>query len=362
MTSHSVSVEQIEKRFGEVHVLNNVAFTAEQGEFVTLLGPSGCGKTTTLRCIAGLERPDCGTIRIGERVVFDENVAVPLHQRKIGMVFQSYAVWPHMTVTDNVGFPLRIRKEPAQSMKEKVEQTLDLVGLASYGHRYPHELSGGQQQRVALARALVYDPDVLLLDEPLSNLDAKLREQLRHELRELQQRIKVTTIYVTHDQAEAMAVSDKIIVMNSGQIDQIGNAIDIYKNPATPFVRKFVGFVNEFPARIVGERDNDRLELQLEIGNFIARIQGLDASQKGTEALAWIRPEDIRIASSFGAEEKNVVEARIAKGLFQGNWTEYWLDIGNVTVRATGSSLGIFPQDTIVQCQFPPDQLIVTRD
>ena len=362
MTTLSVSVENLGKRFGDVAVLNDITFTAEQGEFVTLLGPSGCGKTTTLRCVAGLERPDSGVIRIGERVVCDQDVYIPIHRRNIGMVFQSYAVWPHMTVRDNVGFPLRIRKESKQATRERVEHTLGLVGLSSYGDRYPHELSGGQQQRVALARAMVYDPDVLLLDEPLSNLDAKLREQLRHELRELQERIRMTTIYVTHDQAEAMALSDKIIVMNSGRIEQVGNAFDIYQAPETQFVRKFVGFVNELPARVSGQGGDGLLQLELEFGTLVARVHALQDSQRGDDVRAWIRPEDLRVALSFGPDDKNVVQAKIIKRLFQGNWTEYWLELGNTTVRASGSSFEIFSPGEAIQCQFPPEHLRVTQD
>ena len=276
------------------------------------------------------------------------------------MVFQSYAVWPHMTVRDNVGFPFQLRKESKQSTRERVEHTLGLVGLSSYGDRYPHELSGGQQQRVALARAMVYDPDVLLLDEPLSNLDAKLREQLRHELRELQERVRMTTIYVTHDQAEAMALSDKIIVMNSGRIEQVGNAFDIYQVPETQFVRKFVGFVNELPARVSGERGDGLLQLELEFGTLVSR--GVRDAPLGNDVRAWIRPEDLRVALSFGPDDENVVQAKIIKRSFQGNWTEYWLELGNTTVRATGSSFEIFSPGEAIQIQFPPERLRIAQD
>jgi iron(III) transport system ATP-binding protein len=358
----NVRVENLVVQYGNVRVLHGIGFTAEQGEFVTLLGPSGCGKTTSLRCIAGLERPASGVIEIGGNIVCGNGVFVPIRQRNIGMVFQSYAIWPHMSVKDNVGFPLRIRKLPTQVKRERVEHALELVGLAAYGDRYPHELSGGQQQRVALARAIVYDPDVLLLDEPLSNLDAKLREQMRDELRALQQRLRLTTIYVTHDQAEAMTLSDKIIVMNSGRIDQVGTALDIYQSPQTQFVRNFVGFVNELPARVARKRDDGLVEVELPFGTLVTCACTLVDAQPEDEVRVWIRPEDLRVARNFTPETENVVTAQVMKTAFQGNWTEYWLELGGAVVRAAGSQCDLFSPGERILCQFPPERLRVTRD
>ena len=353
----NVRVESLVMRYGNVRVLHEISFTAEQGEFVTILGPSGCGKTTSLRCVAGLEHPDGGVIEIGGRLVCGHGVFVPIRQRNIGMVFQSYAVWPHMSVRDNVGFPLRIRKLPTQARRERVKHALELVGLDAYGDRYPHELSGGQQQRVALARAIVYDPDVLLLDEPLSNLDAKLREQMRDELRALQQRLRLTTIYVTHDQAEAMTLSDKIIVMNNGRIDQVGTALDIYRSPQTQFVRNFVGSVNELPATVSGKRDDGLLQIELPFGPLVAGAGVLSNLKPADQVRVWIRPEDLRLARSFAPESENVVAAQVIKMAFQGNWTEYWLELGGTVVRAAGSQVDLFSPGEAVQCQFPLERV-----
>src|SRR5215212_6030834 len=242
------------KRFGEVLAVNDVSFEIEPGEVLTLLGPSGCGKTTTLRMIAGLEQGDAGEIYLGDRLLSDpgRNFFLPPEERSMGMVFQNYAVWPHMTVAENVGFPLKMAGVKPAERRDRVLATLKLVGLDGYADRPSPLLSGGQQQRVALARALVFEPEVLLLDEPLSNLDARLREELRFELKELQRRVGITTVVVTHDQKEAMVLSDRIIVMNAGRIEQVGNPIAVYQQPATPFVLEFLGATNYLGAQVVG--------------------------------------------------------------------------------------------------------------
>jgi len=239
----SIALENLSKRFDEFVAVNAVTLTAADGEFLTLLGPSGCGKTTTLRMIAGLEEPNGGSIRIGDRVIYDRGlgVNVPAETRGLGMVFQSYAIWPHMTVAENIAYPLRMRRVPRARRAELVKKALDLVGLAGFGDKPSPLLSGGQQQRVALARALVFEPALLLLDEPLSNLDAKLREQMRFELRIMQQRVGLTAIYVTHDQEEALTLSDRLVVMNEGEIEQIGTPSEVYERPQTRFVAHFIG-------------------------------------------------------------------------------------------------------------------------
>jgi iron(III) transport system ATP-binding protein len=354
----AVRVEGLVKRYATTRVVDEVSFSADDGEFVTLLGPSGCGKTTTLRCIAGLERPDEGSIAIGETTVFGPGVFVPIHKRHIGMVFQSYAVWPHMTVAANVGFPLRLRRVPTREARERVQQALELVDLAALGERYPYQLSGGQQQRVALARALVYNPRVLLLDEPLSNLDAKLREQMRGELRAVQRRIGVTTVYVTHDQAEAMELSDRIVVMNRGKVEQVGGAIDIYRHPASAFVRTFVGLVNQFPG-VVGQAETDGpAEVTCAVGSLqVVTAMGDAQLGAGEQVGLWIRPEDVRVSRAFPPGSANVLPARVARVVFQGSWIEYWLRLGTTDMRVVSASGELFQEGEEVRCQLPIERL-----
>ena len=253
-----ILVRSLLKRFGNSIALDSISFEVGEGEFVSLLGPSGCGKTTTLRCIAGLERGEDGTIQIGDTLVsdFGANLVVPPELRGIGMVFQSYAIWPHMTVFKNVSYPLVARGAMKKEIDTAVQDILRLVDMVDFADRPATNLSGGQQQRVALARALIAKPRVLLLDEPLSNLDAKLRDQMRIELRQIQQRLGVTAVYVTHDQSEAMALSDRVIVMNKGRIEQVGRPREIYQEPATAFVAAFVGASNFLHGRISRRQDN----------------------------------------------------------------------------------------------------------
>lgn len=242
-----ILIEGLEKTFNSTRVLHSLDLHVGDGEFVTLLGPSGCGKTTTLRCVAGLESPTSGSIRIGERTVVDSTVAevVPPHKRRVGMVFQSYAIWPHMTALANVEFPLRRRRQgDRRQQRAEASRALDAVGMTRFAKRYPHEMSGGQQQRVALARGLVAAGEVMLYDEPLSNLDAKLRVQMRDEVRRLHDEFGHTSIYVTHDQEEAFAISDRVVIMNAGRIEQAGAPREIYHRPATRYVADFVGYEN----------------------------------------------------------------------------------------------------------------------
>jgi len=264
-----LSIENLHKVFQasgntEVRAVDGINLSVQPGRLLTLLGPSGCGKTTTLRCLAGLERPDSGRIVIGESPVFDsaKGIFVPPSDRGIGMVFQSYAIWPHMSVFENVAFPLRVartRKYTSAEIKDKVRQALEMVRLGGFEHRSSTQLSGGQQQRLALARGLVHEPKVLLLDEPLSNLDAKLREQMRFELKHLQRTLRITTVYVTHDQAEALALSDEIAVFNAGRIVQRGSPQDIYSHPASRFVADFIGSANFLAGSVTQEAEPDGL-------------------------------------------------------------------------------------------------------
>ena len=238
-----IKLVQITKKYGKVDVLKGFTETFTDGEFITLLGPSGCGKTTMLRLIAGFERPTSGEIWLDEKPVSTDTMFLPPEERGLGMVFQSYAVWPHMNVFKNVAYPLKLRKLPKEEIREKVEHVLESVNMQDLAERMPDELSGGQQQRVALARALVAEPGVLLLDEPLSNLDAKLRESMRREIKDLQKRLGISILYVTHDQSEALSMSDRVVVMNEGMIQQAGTPMEIFHQPANDFVDQFVGQV-----------------------------------------------------------------------------------------------------------------------
>ena len=326
---------------GGVRAVDDVSFTVEEGEFYTLLGPSGCGKTTTLRCIAGLERANGGTIELGDTVVVSDRVYVPPYRRDIGMVFQSYAVWPHMTVFENVAFPLRVGKDrpSGSSVKEKVETALALVGLGGYEDRMATQLSGGQQQRLSLARAIVREPKVLLLDEPLSNLDARLRERMRGELTAIQRRLGVTTLFVTHDQIEALSMSDRIAVMDGGRIVQEGTPEQIYHEPVNEFVASFIGSTNLFLGTFVARSEGARtVTVDLDFGRLDVEDPEVPI-EPGGQVIVAIRPENVVLhhdGHDTVGDRPNVIDARIGIGLFTGNSMEYYIEVeGNlVQVRA----------------------------
>ena len=268
----ALALRRLRKTFGTVVAVADVSLEAAPGEFLSLLGPSGCGKSTVLRMVAGLVEPDVGTIVLGGQDI----TRVPVHRRNLGLVFQSYALFPHMTVFENVSFGLRRRKVPAAELRARVERALELVRLGPLGARHPRELSGGQQQRVALARALVTEPSVLLLDEPLSNLDALLRDEMRVELKRLQERLGATMIFVTHDQAEALTLSDRVVVMDHGRVEQIGRPDEVYRRPATGFVARFLGRAN-FLAGVVARRESDGVVITLDGGRAVT-VARTDAS------------------------------------------------------------------------------------
>lgn len=314
-----------------VRAVNDVSFTVEEGRFYTLLGPSGCGKTTTLRCIAGLERADEGEIVVSGAKVYSASngTFVPAYRRPIGMVFQSYAIWPHLSVFENVAFPLRVGKQRfgKDDIRKKVTSALEQVELSAYEGRMATQLSGGQQQRLALARALVREPKVLLLDEPLSNLDAKLRERMRVELRELQRRLRITTLYVTHDQIEALSMSNVIAVMDSGVIVQEGPPREIYLQPNSKFVANFIGSTNQLKGQ-VSKVDNDGTgSVRTDAGEIVCGL--LSGLTRGSDVVVVVRPESLVLHRKKPGESENVVEGKIGAAMFLGEYVECTVEVGN---------------------------------
>ncbi len=309
-----IEIQGVTKRFGAVTAVDRVDLTVADGELFTLLGPSGCGKTSLLRLLAGFYQPDSGIIRFGERVVN----GLPPYERRIGMVFQNYALWPHMTVADNIGYGLRLRKLAAPELQARLGEGLRKVNLTGFEARYPGQLSGGQQQRVALARALVLNPDILLLDEPLSNLDAKIRVQVRAEIRRLQQELRITTIYVTHDQEEALSLSDRVAVMRDGRVLQVGPPKELYERPRTRFVADFVGTNNLVPGEVQGGGGPGDLVVSTALGPLRAVASG---AVSGRCVLA-VRPENVAL-SAPGAGEGNRVDGRVSFVSYLGNTLRY---------------------------------------
>lgn len=349
MTSTILELAQVTKTYGTTVAVHDVSVRVRPGEFVTFLGPSGCGKTTSLRLVAGFIEPTSGRISINGRAVSDPttNVQVPPEDRNLGMVFQSYAVWPHMSVFDNVAYPLRVRRESRRDINHAVDRALDLVKMRELSRRHPHELSGGQQQRVAVARALVTTPDVLLLDEPLSNLDAKLREQMRIEIKELQNRTGVTIIFVTHDQLEAMVMSDRIVVMDKGEIQQIGTPEEIYRTPRNQFVADFIGAANFI--------DVEYAAGEARVLSGLGAIAVADRGAPGARGVLMARPEQIGISlappgtpasGTEGAERglRGIVQNR----LFVGDAILYLVDVFGSTIRVkTSPDVSIDPGEAV---------------
>jgi iron(III) transport system ATP-binding protein len=335
---YMVQIQNLEKFFGEdkerVHVLKGVSLEIPEGSLYTFLGPSGCGKTTTLRCVAGLERPDGGTISIDGKAVFSgaDRVYIPTNKRPIGMVFQSYAIWPHMTVFENVAYPLTIKRRPKAEIKKRVVDVLKIVGLQGLEDRPAPKLSGGQQQRVAFARALVNEPKVMLLDEPLSNLDAKLREQMRFEIKALQRRVNITTIYVTHDQAEALAISDQIAVMHAGKLIEVGAPHQLYSRPKRRFTATFLGLTNLIEGKVLelsGDSQPGKIETKRGIFSFIP-APGL---VKGQPAILSIRPEHIEVMKQKPQVTQNVLEGTVKEAIFMGDAYHCQIAVGEMLLR-----------------------------
>lgn len=348
-----LELKNLRKIYGKTAAVDGVDLGVEKGEFMTLLGPSGCGKTTTLRMIAGLIEPTEGEIIVGGKLLSCAGAQmVPPEKRNMGMVFQSYAVWPHMRVFDNVAFPLHNLKKSKQEIRTRVQAALELVQLSGMEDRYPGNLSGGQQQRVALARAMAVEPDTLLFDEPLSNLDAKLREEMRFELKAIQRRIGVTSIYVTHDQAEAMAISDRIAVMSKGKIKQIGTPAEIYDSPQDPFTAEFIGLANLLPGKVTGP-SSVLLASQQEI-----EIDGCQTLPLGKDVLISIRPHNVRIERS-DHKTRNALLGIVEKGSYLGDKIDYRVRIGDRMLRVQTAPGELYADGATISLHFPEDKIRV---
>ena len=352
-----LALDGVKKQFpGGVVAVRDFDLEVQRGEFVSFLGPSGCGKTTTLRMIAGFELPSAGTIQIDGKDVTN----APPNRRNVGMVFQSYALFPNMTVADNIAFGLKLRGTTRDAIRRRVGELLELIHLQDRGERYPFQLSGGQQQRVALARALAIEPTVLLLDEPLSALDAKIRVALRHEIRQIQRQLGITTVYVTHDQEEALELSDRIVVMSEGRVEQVGTPFEIYNFPATPFVASFVGTLNAVEARIV-----DGPGGVLDLGGHRIRTTSRVDGSAGEPVMVALRPEMITLVGIDGGPEDGVnrVPATIADVAFLGSVVRVTTTVGEATRvdvdTFNNPNLAVPPAGSPVQLAFPPEAALV---
>jgi len=349
----NLRIKNLTKRFDEVLAVDNMSLEVADGEFVTLLGPSGCGKTTTLRAIAGFCYPDEGEIFFGDKLMNN----IPPNMRNTAMCFQSYALFPHMSVWDNISFGLKMQKIPQQKQKKRVLKVMRMLGIEELQKRKPGQLSGGQQQRVALARAIVTEPQVLLFDEPLSNLDAKLRVQVRVEIRDMQKRLGITTIYVTHDQDEALAISDRIVVMNRGHIEQLGDPYTIYRNPETSFVAGFIGLANIYEGTVVA-RDNSRYTVEAPFGKMVILSDGQkmpDVSKK--VKFVW-RPEDMKIYTK-GAP--NRVKGKTLQAVFMGNITDIFIDVQGNKMRAQIDESRKLIAGDVIEFSIPEDAFSILK-
>ncbi len=359
-----LKVEGLRKSFGSFLAVRDVTFDVPAGGMIALIGPSGCGKTTTLRMIAGLERPDAGRIVAGERVLVDGAVQLPPERRDLGMVFQSYALWPHMTVFENIAYGLKRRGRDRGSIDAKVADVLKIVGMAQFATRYPGQLSGGQQQRVALSRAIATEPGILLFDEPLSNLDAVLREQMRFEIRSLQQRLGITGVYVTHSQDEALAMSDRIAVMLDGNIVQLGVPAEIYNTPKTKFVAGFIGLTNLLALRDVGSEGGaiagalaDGTKLRVGAGALA------EAIARGSTSIS-VRPVDIAIGPAApNVAGRNVLRGRIRAIAFTGGLIDYFVTLSDgADIRVQTTPPAAAQPGAAVELTFSPERSVALLD
>ena len=363
MSDRRIEIADLVVRYGDAVAVNGVSFAVARGEHVTLLGPSGCGKTTTLRAIAGLEQPASGAIRIDGQAMYSsaEGRDVPAEKRGVSMVFQSYAIWPHMSVFENVAYGLNVRKLPAAEIRDKAARALDLVQMRDYADRAASKLSGGQQQRVALARAIAFSPTVVLFDEPLSNLDAKLRGEMRVELRELQRRLEITSVYVTHDQEEALAISDRVIVMNVGGIEQIGTPDTIYNRPRTRFVADFVGSANLIVGRIEGPTNGaGAIRFAAQGGLTLAALA--NHAPKGNETTVAVRTAYIDLRPGLPNGGAKAGAGTIHRRMFNGDFVQYIVDwpAGPLIVRRPPTEL--LDEGAAVAVSFAPEHCVLLED
>jgi iron(III) transport system ATP-binding protein len=342
----SVELKNLTKRYGPAAVVDNVSLLIESGKLVCLLGPSGCGKTTTLRLIAGFVEPSAGEIRVGDRVVSSPAATLPPEKRNMSMIFQSYALWPHMTVRENIIYGLKLRKLDRGTIAKKLDAILAVTQLAPLADRYPGELSGGQQQRVALARALIVEPETLLLDEPLSNLDANLREEMRFEVRRLHDAFRYTTVYVTHDQSEAMTTADLICVMNGGKIEQSGSPEEIYDRPVSEFVARFIGASNVVKGKTLDSN-------HVEIAGVPLHCQGAQLRPGGDTAVS-IRSHDLKLSAS-PLQGENVLSGTVIREVYLGGSRDYVIELKDgMQVRAVTAASDSLPKGSAVFVQMPP--------
>ena len=349
----NLRIKNLTKRFDEVLAVDNLSLEVANGEFVTLLGPSGCGKTTTLRVIAGFSYPDEGEIFFGDRIM--NNISP--NKRNTAMCFQSYALFPHMSVWNNISFGLKMQKIPIQEQKKRVSKVMGMLGIENLEKRKPGQLSGGQQQRVALARAIVTEPQVLLFDEPLSNLDAKLRVQVRVEIREMQKRLGITTIYVTHDQDEALAISDRIVVMNQGHIEQLGDPYTIYRKPETSFVAGFIGLANIYEGTIVAKAGR-KCTVEAPFGKLDIVFDAKKVPEEGKKVKFIWRPEDMKFYTK-GAP--NRIKGKIMQSVFMGNITDIFMDVQGNKMRAQIDESRKLIAGDIIDFSIPEDAFSILR-
>ncbi len=351
----SVELGGLTKRYGALAVVDRVSLRIEHGQLVCLLGPSGCGKTTTLRLIAGFIEPSEGEVRVGDRLVSSAGWAMEPQKRNMSMIFQSYALWPHMTVAENVAYGLELRRLDRETIRRKVQAMLATTRMDAYAERYPADLSGGQQQRVALARALVVEPETLLLDEPLSNLDANLREEMRFEVRRLHDAYRYTTVYVTHDQAEAMTTADQIVVMNAGRIEQAGAPEEIYYRPRSEFVAQFIGGTNILRGKGLDGR-------HLSFAGQALRCSGAEVTAGGAIAVS-IRHHDIRLLAAPPPGGENVLEARVARQVFLGSTRDYLVEVADGTqLRVVAPAEHSIESGSPVWLHLPPERCRALAD
>jgi len=345
----SVALKNLTKRYGTTAVVDDISLHIEHGHLVCLLGPSGCGKTTTLRLIAGFVEPSAGEIHVGDKLISSPESTVPPERRNMSMIFQSYALWPHMTVRENIAYGLKLRKMDRDTVGRKLDAILATTHLAPLAERYPGELSGGQQQRVALARALVVEPETLLLDEPLSNLDANLREEMRFEVRRLHDTYRYTTVYVTHDQSEAMTTADMIAVMNAGKIEQVGSPEEIYDRPRSEFVARFIGSSNVVKGKALDET-------RIDFAGVPLRCTG-EKLKVGAQTPVSIRPHDISISATQPQQSENVVPATVVRQVFLGGNRDYMVEVKDGTqLRTVTAAEDNIPQGSSVWLYLPADR------